>query len=222
MRRLFWVALVGLLSGCAQQSHVKLYSGPEVPGVQLLVVEVPDALEVLSINGQEMPTANAGFGTGTRSLHLRPGEYRINAYYKNVFDVDGGLSHEVVRTRSASYHLNGRAGEIWKLEYQEPANLQEAQAMRDSFAGWAVNTRTGERMATSEGPRPVSALRQLLGGGAAPAAPATVEPLAPVPGPSASPARTLPHSDATLNTLQQLWLLLDPQSRKAFLDWVRQ
>ncbi|HTN32022.1 MAG TPA: DUF2057 family protein [Pseudomonas sp.] len=216
MRRLFWVALVGLLSGCAQQSHVKLYSGPEVPSVQLLVVEIPDALEVLSINGQAMPAANAGFGTGTRSLHLRPGEYRINAYYKNVFDIDGGLSHEVVRTRSASYHLKGRAGERWKLDYREPANLREAQAMRNSFAGWSVNTRTSERLATSEGPGPVSVVGQLLGAESGPVAPITIEPLAAVP------AQTLPHNDAILNTLQQLWRLLDPQSRQAFLEWVRQ
>lgn len=216
MRRLFWVALVGLLSGCAQQSHVKLYAGPEVPGLQLLVVEVPDALEVLSINGQEMPAANAGFGTGTRSLHLRPGDYRINAYYKNVFDIDGGLSHEVVRTRSATYRLTGRADERWKLDYREPAGLQDAQAMQDSFAGWSANMRTGERIATSQGPRPVSTVSQLLGRDSSPAAPASIEPLA------AAPAQTLPHNDATLHTLQQLWRLLDPQSRQAFLDWAGQ
>lgn len=125
-----------------------------------------------------------------------------------------------MRTRSAAYRFNGRAGERWKLDYREPANLQEAQAMQDSFAGWLVNARTGERIATSEGPRPVSAMRQLLGGSSAPAAPSTVEPLAAAQ--AASPAPTLSHNDATLNTLQQLWLLLGPESRQAFLEWVRQ
>lgn len=33
---------------------------------------------------------------------------------------------------------------------------------------------------------------------------------------------TLPHSDATLETLKQLWNLLGPQSRKAFLEWTAQ
>ena len=219
MRRLFWVALVGLLSGSAQQSHVKLYSGPEVPGVQLLVVEVPDALEVLSINGQEMPTANAGFGTGARSLHLRPGEYRINAYYKNVFDIDGGLSHEVVRTRAATYRLEGRAGDVWKLEFDQPAGLREAQTMKDVFSGWSRNLRTGERIATEVGPKPASAISHLLGASAVPDRQTTVEPLATAP--AASAAASLPHSDATLETLKQLWQLLGPQSREAFLKWAQ-
>ena len=216
MHRLFWVALVGLLSGCAQHSHIKLYAGPELPEPQVLMVEVPAALEVLSINGQAVPAANALFGAKSRTLHVRPGEYRIDAYYQNVFDIDGGLSHEVVRTRSATYRLHGGAGERWRLDYPEPANLQEAQAMRDSFAGWSVHTRTGERVVTSEGPRPVSMVSQLLGGDSAPTAPTLVEPLA------TAAVQTLPHNDVTLATLQQLWRLLEPQSRQAFLDWVRQ
>ncbi len=216
MRRLFWLALIGLLSGCAQQSPVKLYAGPELSQAQVLVVEVPDALEVMAINGQPAPAANGLLGTGSRVLHLRPGDYRIDAFYENVFDIGGGLSHEVVRTRSATYRLTGRAGERWKLDYREPAGLQDAQAMQDSFAGWSVNVRTGERIATSQGPRPVSTVSQLLGRDSSPAAPASIEPLA------AAPAQTLPHNDATLHTLQQLWRLLDPQSRQAFLDWAGQ
>lgn len=216
MRRLFWLALIGLLSGCAQQSPVKLYAGPELSQAQVLVVEVPDALEVMAINGQPVPAANGLLGTGSRVLHLRPGDYRIDAFYENVFDIGGGLSHEVVRTRSATYRLTGRADERWKLDYREPAGLQDAQAMQDSFAGWSANMRTGERIATSQGPRPVSTVSQLLGRDSSPAAPASIEPLA------AAPAQTLPHNDATLHTLQQLWRLLDPQSRQAFLDWAGQ
>jgi uncharacterized protein YccT (UPF0319 family) len=234
MRGFFGVALVvGLLSGCAQQSHVKLYAGSELPQSQVLVVEVPNELEVLTINGQPVPSANALFGTANKTLHLQPGEYRINAYYKNGFDIGGGLSHEVVRTRSAVYSLEGRAGDVWKLEYDEPGNLQEAQAMVDTFAGWAINQRTGERVATEVGLKPVSAINQLLGGGSsATDTQSTVEPInsaqpsaaaaMPVPSSAATPTQALPHNDATLNTLQQLWLLLSPESRAAFLKWAQQ
>lgn len=234
MRGFFGVALVvGLLSGCAQQSHVKLYAGSELPLAQVVVVEVPNELEVLSINGQQVPAANALFGTANKTLHLQPGEYRINAYYKNGFDIGGGLSHEVVRTRSAVYSLDGHAGDVWKLQYDEPANLQEAQAMVDTFAGWAINQRTGERVATEAGPKPVSAINQLLGGGSAITdTQSIVEPLnsapektaaaMPAPSRAAKPTQNLPHNDATLNTLQQLWLLLSPESRAAFLEWAQQ
>lgn len=231
MRCIFWVAVVGLLSGCAQQSHVKLYPGSELPKAQVVVVEVPDTLEVVSINGQELPLANSRFGTKNKTLHLQPGKYRINAYYKNGFDIGGGLSHEIVRTRGAVYSLDGRAGDVWKLEYNEPANLQEARAMKDTFAGWSKNQLTGERIETTVGAEPTSAVNQLLGGNSSAVAQTTVEPLdsaqthsnVGVPVPSrAAPSQTLPHSDATLNTLQQLWLMLSPESRKAFLDWTQQ
>ncbi|MBE7374798.1 MULTISPECIES: DUF2057 family protein [Pseudomonadaceae] len=233
MRRILWVAIVGLLSGCAQQSHVKLYSGSELPRTQVVVVEIPSTLEVLDINGQEVPLANSSFGTANKTLHLQPGEYRINAYYKNGFDIGGGLSHEIVRTRSALYRLNGRAGDVWKLEYDEPANLQEARAMKDSFAGWSTNQRTGERIETQVGAEPTSAVNQLLVGSSTSYTQSTVEPLngaqaaaasaaVPVPSRAAVPSQTLPHSDATLNTLQQLWLMLSPESRKAFLEWAKQ
>lgn len=70
---------------------------------------------------------------------------------QNIFDIDGGLSHEVVRTRSAVYRLGGRAGDAWTLEFEPPAGLREARAMEDSFSGWARNVRTGERIATGAG-----------------------------------------------------------------------
>lgn len=233
MRRVFCIALAGLLSACAQQSHVKLYSGTELPKEQVVVVQMPDTLEVMSINGRDVPAANSMFGADTKILHLQPGEYQISAFYKNVFDIGGGLSHEVVRTRSAVFSLNGEAGDAWRLAFQEPANLQEAQQQEDSFSGWAENLRTGERIATQAGAKPASPIKQLLGGEtSSDNTKSTVAPLnsvpqaasAPVSVPSAAaaPNQTLPHNDATLNTLQQLWLMLSPESRQVFMDWAEQ
>ncbi|MEH6389934.1 DUF2057 family protein [Pseudomonas profundi] len=234
MRRVMCIALAGLLSACAQQSHVKLYSGTELPKEQVVVVQVPDTLEVMRINGQEVPAANSMFGTDTKALHLQPGEYQISAFYKNIFDIGGGLSHEVVRTRSAVFKLDGEAGDTWRLAFETPKNLQEAQAMEESFAGWAENLRTGERIATEAGAKPASPIKQLLGGetpsnnGQSTVAPlnsaqtATTGATVSAPSAAAAPEQTLPHNDATLNTLQQLWLLLSPESREAFMDWARQ
>ncbi|QJD58147.1 DUF2057 domain-containing protein [Pseudomonas sp. gcc21] len=233
MRRVMCIALAGLLSACAQQSHVKLYEGHELPKGEVVVVQMPDTLEVMSINGQEVPAANSMFGADTKALHLQPGEYQISAYYENIFDIGGGLSHEVVRTRSAVFSLNGEAGDRWRLTFQEPANLREAQKMENSFSGWAENLRTGERIATQAGEKPASPVKQLLGGEtSSDSTKSTVAPLnsapqavsAPVSTPSAAaaPDQTLPHNDATLNTLQQLWLMLSPESREVFLDWAEQ
>jgi hypothetical protein len=211
MRSLFVVAVACLLAACAQREPVKLYTGAEQSADQIVVVQMPYTLEVLNINGQPVPAANSMTGNRDRKLHLQPGQYRINAYYENGYDIGGGLSHEVVRTRSATF-----------------LNLAEAQAMKDSFAGWAQNTRTGQRNPTEPGPAYVSLVGQLMGGGNSPTYSEEVKPLgaqangsaAPMaPSQVPTPQQTLPHSDATLTTLQQLWLLLSPESRKAFLQW---
>lgn len=237
MRHLLSLAAAVLLSACAQQGPVKLYSGTEQPAGQVVVVEIPETLEVLNINGQPAPAANRMIGNRPRQLHLQPGEYRINAYYQNVYDVDGGLSHEVVRTNSATFHVNGQAGEQWRLGYAEPRNLPEAQALKSDFSGWSENTRTGQRIATEAGPAYASLLTQLLGGGTVVAAGSDngVAPLGSQTQQSAAPSavaapvsssavaeQTLPHNDATFTTLQQIWLLLGPESRKAFLEWAEQ
>ncbi|MEH6566028.1 MAG: DUF2057 family protein [Halopseudomonas sp.] len=235
MRHLLCVAAAVLLSACAQQAPVKLYSGPEQPASQVVVVQVPDTLEILDINGQPAPDANSMAGNGLRELQLQPGEYRINAYFENGYDIGGGLSHEIVRTRSATFSIDGQAGDVWLLDFAAPANLQEAQAMEENFSGAAVNTATGQRVATVPGPAYVSLLGQMLGSGTqsvgtsttgiAPLGGETAAPSAgvvaavPVPSQAAAPQQTLPANDATLSTLKQLWLMLSPQSRQAFLDW---
>lgn len=234
MRKLFLLAVASLLTACAsQQSHVKLYPGAEQPNEQLLVVEIPNTLEVLNINDQPSPAANRMLGNQHRQLQLQPGEYRINAYFKDLFNIDG-VNSEVIRSNSATFHINGKAGDVWQLEFDAPRNHAEAKAMQDNFNGWAVNTRTGERVEAEQGPALVSLFSQLLGGGAVTSgnrdnsiAPIGTQatPAAPVVAPASSSEvaeQTLPHDDATLVTLQQIWRLLSPESRAAFLKWANQ
>lgn len=233
MRSLLVIALSCLMVACAQQSHVQLYPGNALPEQQILSVVVPNELEVQSINGQRVSGANAMFGTDDKTLHLQPGEYRINAFYKKGFDIDGGMSHEVVRGRTGVFNINGKAGERWKLEFDRPRTLEQAKRLETEFQAWAVNTSTGERHAAVEGQRNTSLVSNLLGTGqpddnrstVAPldaAAPAAEMQRSAAPQPSSVAAETLPHNDATLTTLKQLWHLMSPESRAAFMDWATQ
>ena len=240
MRSLFVIALSCFLAACAQQSHVQLYPGSPQPEEQVLTVIVPYELEVQSINGQHIAAANAMFGTNDKRLHLQPGAYQINAFYKNGFDIDGGLSHEVVRGRTGVFSFEGKAGDLWQLDYERPQNVEQAREFKTEFKASVVNTRTGERHAARTGQSNSSLVSNLLGTSSAPAAdrPSTIAPLgaapavaAPVaqtysntvtPLPTDVAAATLPHNDATLTTLQQLWHLMSPESRTAFLDWAAQ
>jgi len=228
MRSLFVIALTCLLAACAQQSHVQLYPGSPQPESEVLTVVVPYEMEVQSINGESVPAANALFGTQDKTLHLQPGEYRINAFYKNVFDIDGGLSHEVVRGRTVVYSIDGKPGDTWELQFQKPANLSEAKLFEDEFSSWAVNARTGERVTAERGQRNASLLNSLMAGGGmddvstvAPLSSAETSPVAVTRPASAVAEQTLPHNDATLTTLKQLWHLTSPESRAAFLEWAQ-
>ncbi len=230
MRSLFVIAIACLLAACAQQPHVQLYSGAPLPESQVLTLVVPSELEIRSINGQPHSAANSMFGASDKRLHLQPGAYQVHAFYKNGFDIDGGISHEVVRSRTAIFNFEGKAGETWRLEFDRPQNLAEAKAFETDFPAWALNTRSGERIEAQAGNRNTSVLSAMLGSsevapeatsvtplGSATAAPQTVS-LNPAPAAMAA----LPHSDATLTTLQQMWNLLTPESRAAFLKWAQQ
>lgn len=239
MRALFCIFLAIFLTACAQQSNVRLYPGNEQASSNLLTVKVPQDLEVSSINGQRVPAANRLIG-GEQALELLPGDYEIVVMYKRVFDIGGGMSHEVIRSRNAVITLSGNPGDSWTLSYAAPDSLEKARELRNRFDVTAVNQRSGERIASRPGARPTSALAQLVGVESSPAddgnvvmplqASSTTSAPAPRQQVSYTPtqqrveaptAATLPATDATLTTLQQLWLLLTPESRDQFLEWAQ-
>ncbi|MEO9333573.1 DUF2057 family protein, partial [Pseudomonas guguanensis] len=230
MRRLFVIAMAGLLAACAQQPKVQLYSGAPLPQNQVLTVVVPGELEIRSINGQPYSAANASSGLDDKELLLQPGAYQIHAFYKNGFDIAGGMSHEVVRGRTAIFNIEGKAGELWRLEFNRPKSLAEAKEFENDFPAWAVNTRTGERKDAEAGNRNVSAFSVLMGSSEVAAQATSVAPLGATAAtapqavaltPAPAQAAALPHNDATLTTLQQMWNLLTPESRSAFLKWAQ-
>lgn len=225
MRRFLFIAMTGLLAACAQQSHVQLYAGEARSAEQIVTLLVPSELEIQSINGQRYSAANAMFGANDKELHLQPGAYRIHAFYKNGFDLDGGISHEVVRGRTGIFQFEAQAGERWALDFERPNNLQEARKLQDEFLAWAENTATGARLDAQLGGQNTSLLSVLSSTTERPLEPASVAPLGQANHvtlqPAALPNAGLPHSEATLQTLQQMWNLLTPQSRAAFLSWAQ-
>ncbi len=239
MRALFCIFLAVFLTACAQQSNVRLYPGNEQASSNLLTVKVPQDLEVTSINGQRVPAANRLIG-GEQALELLPGDYEIVVMYKRVFDIGGGMSHEVIRSRNAVVALGGNPGDVWTLHYADPDSLEKARELRNRFEVTAINQRSGERIASRAGARPTSPLAGIIGvessidegdnivmplqaSSIAPAPRQQVSYTPAQPSPATNPAAsaTLPANDATMTTLQQLWLLLTPDSRQQFLEWAQ-
>jgi len=145
--RVLAVILVSLLSACASQGPIHLYEGPERSTDQLLTIDVPMELDVVRINQRRDSRANRLLSYEGRSLLLLPGDYQIEAFYKNVFDLDGG-GHQVVKSEPVVFRINGNAGEHYRLDFVRPEDLEQARSLARDFRGWSIRVDDQKRQDT--------------------------------------------------------------------------
>jgi uncharacterized protein YccT (UPF0319 family) len=187
---------------------------------------VPSEIEVFTINGKEVDGVNTFFATDFKELKLAPGRYEILAYYKELWQLDAD-NHDIVKTNPANFIVDGKAGEKWQLDYDKPANVEEARALEDSFTGQAINTATGEKVAAKESNLILKRgfLAPITGEEVSTASSKNIAPQQ-----SASPAPTEPAAAAAaaqpapaasyLDTLKAQWKQATPEERREFLQWV--
>ena len=192
------------LSACARSPVVQLYDGP----------------------AKEVDGVNTFFDTDFKELKLAPGRYEILAYYKELWQLDAD-NHDIVKTNPANFIVDGKAGEKWQLDYDKPANVEEARALEDSFTGQAINTATGEKVAAKESNLILKRgfLAPITGEEVSTASSKNIAPQQ-----SASPAPTEPAAAAAaaqpapaasyLDTLKAQWKQATPEERREFLQWV--
>lgn len=212
MRRLAPL-LVLALAACSSSPVVRLYEGPERPVDEVLRVEVPMELEVLTINERRVERLGGLLSYGVRELHLPPGEWRFVAHYQDLFELDADR-HDVVKSDPALFRVSGSAGGRFRLGFEPPASLEEARALAEHFDGWVENIDSGERVST----RPAGIVT--MGGFLDMVAPTTAS-----PGTSSTPRNTAGSDtgSATGERLQQLktlWNEAAPEERQQFLLWL--
>lgn len=218
-RSLLPTLLLVVLAGCASDPVVRLYDGPPRPLGDVVRVELPMELEVLTLNERRARVGSL-FSYGTRELHLPPGEWRFVARYEQLFEL-GGSEHEVVKSDPALFVVRGRAGEQFRLGFPAPASVEEARALARHFDGWVENVTTAER--TPSRPAGIVAAGGLL---TAPAfRPDAEAPVVPDVGPQATDAERradehVPTDEDVLRRLQQIWEEASPEARAAFLRWL--
>ena len=132
-----------------------------------------------------------------------------------------------MKTNPANFIVDGKAGEKWQLDYDKPANVEEARALEDSFTGQAINTATGEKVAAKESNLILKRgfLAPITGEEVSTASSKNIAPQQ-----SASPAPTEPAAAAAaaqpapaasyLDTLKAQWKQATPEERREFLQWV--
>lgn len=231
-----------LLASCARNPVVKLYDGPDRDDSQVLTVQVPMELEVFTINGKQVKAANTFFASGHKALKLAPGHYDIVAYYKKLWK-QGSDSHHIVKTNPAQFTVDGRGGEQYRLVFQQPDNLEQAQALEDDFHGWTENLDSGDTVSTepsglilkrgfwspitgSEVTQTDDATPSSQEQGSGNGPPATLRSNAAKPAASVSPnsnASVQEGQEQTTNyldTLKAQWQQATAEERRAFLQWI--
>jgi uncharacterized protein YccT (UPF0319 family) len=232
------------LTACVQNPVRKLYEGEQRPRSEIAVVRVPIELEVMRINGERIEGLNTLFSPQHKDLHLLPGEYRILAYYKDLWELSGD-GHDVVKTDPALFVVNAKAGQTYELGFEEPKNLEEARRLENKFSGYVLNTETGTKTPTRASGlvfksgiagslgeiTGVEAVEQTNNSGGR-ASSSTLAPLKneqPENGENntsdstgesrADPGQT--QSDQNyLNMLKAYWSQATQQERRAFLEWI--
>lgn len=214
MRKLLLLLPLLLLTACTTTAPVvQLYDGKALADDNVLTVRVPMELEIVSINDRRIEGAGTMFAYGHRDLKLMPGQYRIVAFYKNIYQVSAD-HHEVVKSDPALFTLDGKAGDIYALAFDQPADVDAAKELAKDFEGWSENLATGDKMASK--PSGLILNQGFIGL----AAGATV-----VETPAASsiaPDAPATGSDAVLNTLKNNWQQATPEQRREFLLWMSQ
>lgn len=217
--RLVVVFLALLTAACSSSPVVQLYDGASRPASEILTVRVPVELEILSINDRRIEGAGTLFAFGHRDLQLLPGQYRIVAYYKNLFQLSAD-QHEIVKSDPALFTVNGVAGETLALGFDKPADVEAAREMAKHFDGWTEHLASGERIPSKPSGLILNQGFIGLAGGATTAESVAATSVAPEqPAAAIAPGEGSTDSSA-LEALKASWQQASPEERREFLLWM--
>lgn len=212
--RLLLIATLALVSACSSSPVIKLYEGAELLPEQLLLVDIPVELEVISINERRVSGVNRLLSFGDRTLHLQPGDYRIIAYYKNLFELPAG-EHEVIKSEPVLFPVSGAAGSHHRLSFMVPKDIIQARQLTKQFSGYSVNLANGKQ-------RPTEASGMMLSGSFLniPTAPLVGSHINVAPS-SIDPSNTTETSPLDYGELLRAsWRYANSEERREFLRWI--
>ncbi|MFT7110430.1 MAG: hypothetical protein ACI843_002098 [Psychrobacter glaciei] len=120
------ILLIFLLSGCSSVSQVKLYNGPSLKPQEEAAIVLPEAFELLELNGQSISDTRLKFRTGDMFLTLPSGEHTLVFQYKEFWQIDDD-NHDIVTSGAITFKANLAKAEVMKLEFPDIKNHQDAK-----------------------------------------------------------------------------------------------
>lgn len=113
-----------LLAGCAaQRGPLQAYPGAARPLADVALLEVPEQVQVMAIDGREPPPALLRSAV---ALAVLPGEHVLGLRYVQLFQLNSE-EHEVVRSGQAALRFVATAGGRYRLEAPPQKNVEAAR-----------------------------------------------------------------------------------------------
>lgn len=113
-----------VVSACASTGSTRLYEGEARAEAEVARIELPEQVQVLSVDGRDLP---GGLLQRQQTVDLLPGEHVLTLRYVELFQFGAG-DHEVVRSRPAALRFTAVAGARYRIDVSNrPANLDAAR-----------------------------------------------------------------------------------------------
>ena len=192
--RLWMLSLLsGVLVACAgMNAPVRLYGGAAKPASDVAILAVPDGVQLLEVDGDEV---GGSYLRDHYQAEILPGEHLLKIRYAELWQINAE-EHDVVRSSPVLIRMNAKAGQKYGFTYERPKTREEARrfakdvriSLREEGSGAQV---AGISVAKGQ----LDGLGSGLFGGE--------------------------NSSASLERLKKLWSQAKDADRKAFLEWLK-
>lgn len=204
-----------LLAACSATGPVRFYSGPPQPKDKLAIVNVPAAITVLSIDGQEVDSPSKT--SGSYEVQLQPGYHLIEFRYELYWG--DSVTGMLVKSKDTGVDTVFEAGKTYALRYQKPQGANQAYKFLDDFPATLVDLSSGKQYSSyvikNLEATLIAQKAKAKSAGQTPAASMTSATTAAMPN-----AETAANADP-VKRLKFWWLMANKQQRKQFTDWMR-
>lgn len=194
------------MAGCAStMGRVDTWEGQLPEETSPAVLQVPGAIQVVSVNGRSM--TNFLIDDLALDYGLLPGENEVVFSYKTIWAKAGVVRNgeskvHVIESDPQVVRFEASPGEVYRFEFDKPGTRQEAEAMMENFSAKIVS-----------GNGAVVAVSDAWDGQSRLAAGRTPVPVADVESAGSS------LEGSTLDQLKTIWAGASDEEKKAFLRW---
>ena len=227
MRSLGSVLLVGillLLGACSSTASgpIRTFDPEDVKDpASIGRVYLPREIEVMAVDGFEIKTPY--IPEGFNELQLLPGKHKIAVFYKELWG--DPASGYIIKSEAAVLELEVAKAQEYYLKFVEPANMEEAEAMKSNFRPW-IETSTQQRVAKTKRTVDTSFMSYVTGSSGSVNATGggvinLTRPDEPAPGTSALSAEEVIARQKPIDRLKFWWKLADKEDKLEFEKWVK-